>query len=72
MSKITQEKAHFVENELAALVHAVDDRYVRLTYHEKGYEEFVYVEGRDGFFRKICITADSLFAIAAAVIEELK
>ena len=65
------EKRAFVLNELATLIMSIDSNITDVGFRYKDGDEYVLVLYKNGFERKICVTADSKRAIVSDVIREM-
>lgn len=67
-----KQKAHFVKALLQPLTIAANENIKKLDYElQDNNEEFVIITYTNNYTRKICVTCDSLRAIAFDVIEQM-
>ena len=67
IAKIHEQKRRFVENELKAALKGSVPSITNVTYKTKNGEEIVTIHFIDGEKKPVCVTGDSLLAVAKDV-----
>lgn len=62
-------KQHFIANELSALLRKIDVDIKSAEYITEHGEEYVVIKFSNGYAKKVCVTADSILAIAKDVLK---
>lgn len=62
-------KQIFVENTLAAVLRVIDESIESVEYEAAEFEEYVIIKFSGGGTKRVCITADSLSAVAKDVLK---